>query len=159
MSINTWGPITWYLFHSLAEQIKDEYFIEERDNIITVFKNICRCLPCPTCKDHAQANISRANIQNIKTKEDLKRFFMEFHNIVNTRTGKAKQFTLKEITEKYKYANMNNIISQFIQIYSAKGGNPNITLVNAIPKKNALDFLIKWYSSRVHKFQHFQVKK
>ena len=76
------------------------------------------------------------------------------------RTGKATQFTLKEVTEKYKYANINNIIKPiYSSIYSTKGGNPNIILINALPKKVALDFLIQWYSSRVHKFQHFQVKK
>ena len=28
----TWGPPTWYLFHTLAEKIKDEHFNEMKRN-------------------------------------------------------------------------------------------------------------------------------
>ena len=159
MSINVWGPITWYLFHSLAEKIKDEHFIEEKDNILTLFKKVCNCLPCPSCKEHAQQNMKHANITSVKTKKDLKLFFMEFHNIVNSNTNKKIKFTLEQLTEKYRYANINNIVTQFINIYNIGGGNPNISLSNVLPKKVAINFLVSWYSKTQHKFQHFQIKK
>jgi hypothetical protein len=158
MSINVWGPITWYLFHSLAEKIQDEYFIEEKENILTLFKKVCNCLPCPSCKEHAINSMRKANFKNIKTKKDLKLFLMEFHNIVNSNTNKKIQFTLEQLTDKYKLANINNIVTQFINTYNKPGGNPSVSLSNLLPKKDAINFLISWYSKTQHKFQHFQIK-
>ena len=40
MSQNVWGPITWMLFHSFAEKINEEHFINIKD-----FYFICPTLP------------------------------------------------------------------------------------------------------------------
>jgi hypothetical protein len=40
MSQNVWGPITWMLFHSFAEKINEEHFINIKDNRLNIiFKN------------------------------------------------------------------------------------------------------------------------
>ena len=48
-----WGKYTWYLFHWFAENIKEEYFQEEREKLIQVIKSIIMNLPCPSCQGHA----------------------------------------------------------------------------------------------------------
>ena len=30
----SWGPCTWYLFHTLAEKIKEEEFYENKQGVI-----------------------------------------------------------------------------------------------------------------------------
>ena len=99
MSIS-WGTITWYLFHGLAEKIKDEKFNDKKEEIIGLIVKICKLLPCPECSDHAQHTLSFAKLQNIKTKEDLQKFIWSFHNIVNKRR-KVQLFTFEESKEKY----------------------------------------------------------
>ena len=39
MSQNVWGSITWLLFHSFAEKIKEEQFINIKDRFIIFIKD------------------------------------------------------------------------------------------------------------------------
>ena len=41
MSIS-WGTITWYLFHGLAEKIKEEKFEEKRSEIVGLIIKVCK---------------------------------------------------------------------------------------------------------------------
>ena len=52
-----WGTFTWILFHWMSVQIKERYFVEERDNLVNIIKEICENLPCPSCRDHAKGSI------------------------------------------------------------------------------------------------------
>ena len=79
-----WGYYTWLLFHTLAEKIKEEEFINEKDNLIHFIKNICNVLPCPDCSSHAIHMLKYYNYKHITNKESFKKFLFEFHNIVNT---------------------------------------------------------------------------
>jgi hypothetical protein len=36
----TWGPCTWYLFHTLAEKINEEHFPALRTELISIMKQI-----------------------------------------------------------------------------------------------------------------------
>ena len=37
----TWGPCTWYLFHTLAEKVKEESFPLIKDSLISLIIRIC----------------------------------------------------------------------------------------------------------------------
>jgi hypothetical protein len=153
MSINEWGPPTWYLFHTLAEKIKDEYFEEERMNILNQIFAISYQLPCPDCKKHAIDNLKSVNKDNIKTKEDLKLFLLEFHNKVNQQTNKPL-YSKEELDKKYKYAILNNIIALFIRVWSKKSGNMHMILANSMSKNSLLKEFIHWYNKIIFKFSH-----
>ena len=44
-----WGEPTWFMFHTLAEKIKPEYFQEIRMDLLNIIYTICTNLPCPDC--------------------------------------------------------------------------------------------------------------
>jgi hypothetical protein len=153
MSIKEWGPITWYLFHTLAEKIKDEYFEQERSNIIDHIFSIAANLPCPECKQHAVSNLKFVDKTKIKTKENLKDFLFQFHNKVNEKTKKPS-FPKEKLNEKYKYAVLNNITFKFLEIWSKKSGNMHMLLSNSMNKTNVLSSFLNWYNTNIFKFSH-----
>ena len=111
-----WGPCTWYLFHTLAEKVKEDKFIFVKDSLINVIKRICSNLPCPECAGHAQHKLSFLNVKNIHTKRDLQLMLLSFHNDVNKRVGNP-MFTQEQLDEKYKIANTMNIIKYFAHLF------------------------------------------
>lgn len=84
-----WGPTCWIFFHSLAEKVNEDAFIEMSPIIIKMIKDICAILPCPDCRMHSTGLLNGYKYYHlIKKKEDLKKFIFELHNYVNTKTNK-----------------------------------------------------------------------
>lgn len=133
----TWGPHVWYLFHGLAEMIKDDCFIKHRDEIFNIIKLACQCLPCIHCANHAKEYTRRVLPYHFKDKEHLKKFLFDFHNAVNKKTSKS-QFANFEI---YKKINLKQVIINFNIIFSKSpskvtGFNENFTRKAVIKKLN-----------------------
>jgi len=82
-----WGEPTWFLFHTLAHKIKDEFFHEKKMEILNTISLICANLPCPNCANHATEYMKNINFYAIQTKQDLKNMLFQFHNVVNQRKG------------------------------------------------------------------------
>tara|TARA_Y100000816_G_C26077254_1_gene567231 strand:+ start:1143 stop:1601 length:459 start_codon:yes stop_codon:yes gene_type:complete len=144
-----WGPITWILFHSLCELIKDEYFHEEKENILNQIFTICYNLPCPSCSQHARMNLKRMKKKNINTKHDLKIIIWQFHNIVNKHTKKPEvDFN---ILEKYKTAKLYTIIDRFKQIYNTAYISNKYIMYKFHGQKTVENFLI-YMQENEHKF-------
>ena len=114
-----WGEPTWFLFHTLAEKIKQEYFNEYKHELFEIIKTICNTLPCPNCANHATEYMKKIYFQNIRYKEDLQRMLWAFHNEVNTRKGFAI-FPFEDVSTKYSTANTRNIIHHFIRHHKDK---------------------------------------
>jgi sulfur relay (sulfurtransferase) DsrC/TusE family protein len=125
MSQNVWGPITWMLFHSFAEKINEEHFINIKDKFIIFIKDTCLNLPCPICSNHALEVLKQSNMKLINTKADMIEFLRQFHNIVNIKLDKPIIDKNYVITY-YKNVNLYAIIQQFIKAYSHKYGNYEI---------------------------------
>ena len=139
MSQKQWGNITWILFHTLAEKIKDDEFNNVKPIFINFIKDTCINLPCPICANHATENISKSRINYISKKSDMIEFLRQFHNIVNKKINKPIQE--KEIVlQRYKMANLINIIRKFNVIYSIKYGNFE---VNAFHRSNMRQMYLK----------------
>ena len=151
MSIQEWGQVTWYLFHTLAEKIRPEYFDQERANISKHIYSICSILPCPDCKQHALSYLSKINFSTITNKEQLKLFLMNFHNYVNNRHNK-KLFTIEEVNNKYKHANLYNIVKGFLKTYHKPSGNLRINLLGSLNKTRVLREFTSWIQSIFFKF-------
>ena len=139
-----WGPCTWYLFHTLAEKVKDEHFLTIKDSLIVNIKNICSNLPCPECAGHAQHKLSSLNVKNILSKHDLQLMLLSFHNDVNKRVGNPL-FTEQQMDEKYKTANTGNIIQYFLQTWKKPNANPKLLTVS-LHKGRILQEFINWWS-------------
>lgn len=100
MPTSTWGPHVWTFIHTFAYHIDESFFTNNKKDVIHLLFNICFNLPCMECTMHAKAYLVRANKSKIQTKEDLKRFFYDFHNIVNKRL-KRQVFTDYDIYKSY----------------------------------------------------------
>ena len=46
-----WGTPTWLFFHSFAEKVTDNLFLNHTEECLLLLQNICHSLPCPYCKD------------------------------------------------------------------------------------------------------------
>lgn len=112
----TWGTPTWKFFHSLAEHVDAEFYKHNRTIFKQFITGICSVLPCMECSKHSIKYI-KYNLTDgkISTKEDLKRFFLNFHNDVNKRKGKPI-FTDIEI---YKRSSLYDSYMNFKREYTS----------------------------------------
>ena len=145
-----WGAPTWFLFHTLAEKIKDEHFNRLRKELLDIIYSICMNLPCPICSKHATEYMSGINFNTITTKEQLKQFLFVFHNSVNER----KNFTLFskiELDEKYSKSNTVAIIQNFLQHFQNKSYNIKL-IADDLQRKQLMNHLSGWFSKNIHYF-------
>lgn len=114
-----WGEPTWFLFHTLAEKVKEIYFQEIKYDLFSFIRRICNNLPCPDCAKHATQYMKTVNFDAIITKEQLKRMLFNFHNDVSSRKGNPV-LPYHELDEKYNAAITFNIITNFFLHFSKR---------------------------------------
>ena len=146
----TWGEPTWYLFHTLAEKVDEQYFNELKDSLLHFITRICNNLPCPDCSMHATSYLSSINFSHIGTKDKLKRMLWEFHNVVNKRKV-YPLFSYDELNKKYSQAMTVNIVKNFFYHYSKKQYNVRLSMDN-ITRRNILKDLQSWLEKNTDKF-------
>jgi len=147
-SPEVWGPATWNLFHTLAENINEQSYYRLYQQLFIQFQKICRYLPCPECSNDATFFLAKIKINNYKNKSDFKKLFYLFHNYVNAK--KRKQlFNFLNINI-YKNFRIINVINKFISTYNTKG---NMRLLNESFQRQ---FVIKdfknWFVSNITAF-------
>jgi len=141
MPTSSWGPYVWEFIHTFCYHIEEDFFNKNSTHIKDLLFMICSNVPCPICKSHAKNYLSRVSKNKIKTKEDCKRFFYDFHNVVNQRTNKP-QFTNYDI-----YANYSLRIT-YINFIRAYTNNPylrnqlHMTLIRERISKKVTQFLL-----------------
>ena len=111
-----WGPTTWTFFHVLAEKMNEDFFIKNKNEVISIIINISSNLPCPLCSEHAKKVLGVNNTRLIKTKIDLINFLHFFHNTVNTRN--KKELFKSEDLVKYKNISLNIAFHNFKIFYT-----------------------------------------
>ena len=144
-----WGHYTWLLFHTLAEKIKEEEFLNEKDTLIFYIKNICQVLPCPDCSSHATHLLKFYRYNVIKTKDDFKKFLFEFHNIVNEKRKIKKEDI--SVLDTYKKAILYKIIYAWNKVFTVGGVNSRLLTDNMHRNRLKKDF-IKYLCDNKHKF-------
>jgi hypothetical protein len=146
----SWGPCTWYLFHSLAEKIKEESFNNIKGELLNIIKNICTNIPCGECSGHAIAHMRKIDIRKLNNKNDLKMMLWSFHNEVNHRL-KKKVFTIEELNDKYSKAKLENIVGYFIQQWRKPSRNPKLMVVS-LHKDMGIKSFINWWNNNYNHF-------
>lgn len=124
----TWGKATWYLFHTLAEKVKDEYFLQIKKELCNNIYKICSCLPCELCREHALEYVKNINFDNIQTKVDFKRMLFNFHNVVN-KNKNYQIYKYEDLDEQYKKGHLIKIINNFFNQHSQSRNKNSPTLV------------------------------
>lgn len=139
----TWGPPTWYLFHTLAEKMNEDDFAKIKMELINIIKMVCKNLPCPDCSGHATSILNKLNLNLINSKNDLKKMLLWFHNQVNRRL-RNPIFTQDDLDKKYKLANTKNIVEYFIQVWSKRTHNPKL-MTQDMHKTRAVTQFTEWW--------------
>lgn len=121
----TWGNNIWYLFHTIAHKIKDSSFIDIKEDLIFIVKNICSNLPCPECGKDALEKLNRVNFNSITCKQEFKVLLFNFHNSINKKLNKPL-FELNDLDEKYEKANIQALYHNFTIIYSHNSNVPQL---------------------------------
>lgn len=145
-----WGEPTWFLFHTMAQKIKDENFGSMRLNILNTISLICNNLPCPDCANHASEYMKKINPNTIKNKEDLKLMLFQFHNVVNQRKG-YPLFSVDGLDAKYSSAITLNIIQNFMYHFQDKHFSIRM-IANDMHRKRVSELLKTWFNENIQYF-------
>lgn len=145
-----WGQPIWFLFHTLAEKIKDEEFDSLRVEFLNIIYTICANLPCPDCANHATQYMNGINYQTIQTKQQLIDILYTFHNSVNQRKM-FPIFPYSELREKYSKANTLKIIQNFMVHFQDKHYSIRM-IANDFHRNILVNRLITWFNANISKF-------
>jgi hypothetical protein len=145
-----WGEPTWFLFHTLAEKIKEEEFQNIRVELLQIIYSICSNLPCPICSTHAKQHLNGTNFNSIQTKQQLKDFLFQFHNYVNQRKNYLL-FDYQNLNEKYSKAITVNIIQNFITHFRSKNHN-NLMIADDFHRKRTIKEFEQWLQNHIYRF-------
>ena len=145
-----WGEPTWFLFHVLAQKVKESSFPIIRKELIDVIVQICNNLPCPDCANHATQYMRNVNFELIRTKQDLMQLLYEFHNSVNTRKG-LPLFPYADLEPKYSRAITVAILQHFMAHFDKKSYSARIS-TNNFHKSRSITFLKKWFTTHLNDF-------
>ena len=144
-----WGEPTWFLFHTLAQKIKDESFAVVKTEFLNICFLICRNLPCPTCAEHATTYMQNIQFSRILTKQQLIDLFWNFHNYVNQRKNYAI-FAHSDLV-KYETAITHNIVQHFLDKFRDK--NTSIrNIANSMFRERAFLQIQNWLHVNYHHF-------
>jgi hypothetical protein len=145
-----WGAPIWFLFHTLAEKVKEDEFQIVRIELLNNIYAICVNLPCPVCSSHAKEYMDKINFSTIKTKHDLKNMLYQFHNEVNKRKGFAL-FPVADLDEKYSKAITVNIIQNFMIHFQDKHRSPKL-IADDLQRAHIAMKLKEWFQKNIVHF-------
>jgi hypothetical protein len=145
-----WGEPTWFLFHTMAHKVKDEHFDDMKLSILTIITSICNNLPCPNCANHASEYMRRVNYNSIRTKQDLKNLFFQFHNEVNLKKG-FPLFPIEQLDEKYSKAVTKNIIQHFMIFFQDKHKSIHM-IANDMHRARLSQNFKQWFNENIQNF-------
>jgi hypothetical protein len=144
-----WGKPTWFMFHTLAEKVLDTTFLQVREGLLDTVYSICVNLPCPKCAEHAKAHLNAINFNTIRTKEDFKMLFFDFHNYVNSRK-KYEIFKYEDLTQ-YERAITSNIIFNFLVAFTQKSKNIRF-IADDLHRERVSISLKNWFKNNIQYF-------
>ena len=147
-----WGEPTWFLFHTLAHKIKDEYFQQVRVQLLQTISSICSNLPCPICSEHAIQYIKTHPFFSIQTKQGLKDMLFAFHNELNKNKG-FEQYKYEDLDKKYNSANTINIIRNFIFYFKDKSRSIKM-IANDMHRERLSIQLQGWFNTNLQYFDN-----
>lgn len=145
-----WGPPFWYLFHTIAEKVKDEQFAEIRGELLAIIMMICQNLPCPDCSKHATQYMKENRFMFTETKEGLKNILFHFHNSVNGRKGLA-MFDRTELDTFYSKAMIIPVYNNFMREFTSKSRNSRM-IANDFHRESIAQYVKSWFSQHTDCF-------
>jgi len=105
-----WHQLTWIFLHSFAEKINEDMYIKNQGVCYNFLLNVYQHMHCNRCSIHSVIYLKK-NKENLSTKDKLINYLFEFHNNVNIKL--SKNVFEKDILEKYKCSNIDNIFMHY----------------------------------------------
>jgi hypothetical protein len=89
-SPEVFGPAMWFTLHTGAAYLPSVLSPISLSRIKASIDGIPEIVPCIPCSEHARAFIefNRNKINNMKTGDDVFKFYVDFHNYVNEKLKK-----------------------------------------------------------------------
>lgn len=100
-----WGPPMWFTIHFSAYHYPMNPTFEQQEDMFNYILSLPTIIPCNRCKKHAKEFIEGYKRTNkifdvVRTRDNLFKFTVDFHNNVNRRLGK-REFTYQEAYSLY----------------------------------------------------------
>lgn len=146
-----WGEPFWNLFHVLAEKVNENDFERIRVDLLNIIFMICTNLPCPECTTHATHYLKGINFNTIRTKEDLKTMFFNFHNSVNARKG-YPIFPRNELETKYRSGNILPIMDVFLAHFRTRPYSVKL-FTETLQRDRVTKHMVQWFGSNLNSFR------
>ena len=108
-------------------------------------------LPCMDCAKHATDMMQNAKLDKVKTRDDLKTFFLMFHNVVNKKLNKLI-FSRDECDKLYAKANTVNVVNHFIAVMKSNQIASEKTMMNTLTRHLCVDGLAKYMRQHGYKY-------
>lgn len=93
-----WGPSLWRIFHALVEKSgrHTKPLLENEETRLwnSLLVHLRKSIPCNICRQHYSEYLIANSIDihlskvGLEKQKGLRKFFFDFHNVVNARTGK-----------------------------------------------------------------------
>jgi hypothetical protein len=106
-----WGPALWRIFHALVEKSgrHTKPLLENEETRLwhSFLAHLRKSIPCSICRHHYSEYITGNNIEfplskdGLEKQKSLRKFFFDFHNEVNARTGKIFTGTESDLPSIY----------------------------------------------------------
>lgn len=86
-----WGPSAWHFLHCVTLASPKRWTTTEKTHYRCFFRSLGYVLPCKKCRLHFKNWWSdKVFKEKIHSRNDLVRWFIDFHNHVNVRLGYTK---------------------------------------------------------------------
>ncbi len=117
MDPTVWGRGLWIFIHSVALNYPEHPDPIDKKNVYNFFTNLENVIPCSTCRNNYNLHMNKLPLSSyLNNKNDLFKWTVEMHNIVNSDLGKpiltveqAKNiYKNMYLNKKTKIFNMNN---------------------------------------------------
>lgn len=106
-----WGPPLWRILHAMAERSgrHTKPLLDDEENRLWIkfLSNLRKALPCSICREHYSEYVKSNTIEpallkkGVEKQSALRKYFFDFHNAVNARTGKTFTNTEADLSSLY----------------------------------------------------------
>jgi hypothetical protein len=151
MKKSVWGPIIWRFLHLITLRIKDDFFVNERLQVIKLITQICQNLPCPNCSLHATQYLKSHKIQLCKTKADLQTIIFNLHNDANKRLNK-EIIGFDKLNDLYSDYNFEQCALIFLRLCKEKNYVQRMMLDNLQRKRFVAEY-VEYMKHNIYKYE------
>lgn len=87
----TWGPFFWHTMHLVALGYPNEPTYAEKRAAKEFYESFTHLIPCPICKLHYADHLKQLPVTpSLDNRQDLFRWTVQMHNLVNKDLGKPE---------------------------------------------------------------------